>query len=197
MGRDRDPFDRTISYLRENLTIWPPLQGAVLSINGLAHTLDVSQTPVREALATLAGEGLIVRTSAGYAGATYDPTSLAARYDFATLLLTQAIRRAPSVSASDEETPASVEAAMTCLVDLAGDPVLRDAWRRVAQQIAPFCASANTLLGDAPRILARLLAARRSGDRPALLAAARDHHARRSRASGRILAAAIGLGATR
>ncbi len=197
MGRDRDPFDRTISYMREHLASWPPLQGAVISINGLAHTLDVSQTPVREALATLAGEGLIVRTPAGYAGATYDPATLAAHYNFAGLLAIQMIRSTPLAPLGGDETHPSTEVAMGVLAELAGDRVVREAARRVAAQLAPFAAPANAVLGDGARNLSRLLLAWRGGDHRALLGAVRDHHARRRRAAARILAAAIGLGTGR
>jgi DNA-binding GntR family transcriptional regulator len=92
VGRDRDPFERTIAFVRERVAALPPLQGAVIRINALAKRLDLSETPVREALATLAGEGLIVRASAGYAGATYDPKSLAGQYDLAELLAMRAMR---------------------------------------------------------------------------------------------------------
>lgn len=197
MGRDRDPFDRTISYMREHLASWPPLQGAVISINGLAHTLDVSQTPVREALATLAGEGLIVRTPAGYAGATYDPGTLAAHYNFAGLLAIQMIRSAPLGPLDPDAAYPSIEAAIGVLVELAGDLAMREAARRAAAQLAPFAAPANAVLGDGPRNLSRLLLAWRRGDRGSLLGAVRDHHARRRRAAARILGAAIGLGTGR
>ncbi len=194
MGRDRDPFDRTIAYLREHLASWPPLQGAVLSINGLAQTLDVSQTPVREALATLAGEGLIVRTPAGYAGATYDSATLAARYTFAGLLAIQMIRSAPLGPLDADEDHPRLETVMGVLATLAGDLVIREAARRVAAQLAPFTASASTVLGDEPRTLSRLALAWRGGDRAAVLGAVRDHYARRRRAAARILSVAIGLG---
>ncbi|MGH1557423.1 GntR family transcriptional regulator [Caulobacter segnis] len=67
-----------------------------MSINGVAQTLDVSHTPVREALAMLAGEGLIVRTAAGYAGATYGPGALAAHYDLAALYVARALANMPA-----------------------------------------------------------------------------------------------------
>jgi DNA-binding GntR family transcriptional regulator len=65
LGRDRDPFERTIDALRHRLVEAGPLQGRPLAINALAVELDVSQTPVREALARLVGEGLVVRTALG------------------------------------------------------------------------------------------------------------------------------------
>ena len=61
----------------------------------LAQLLGVSKTPVREALKTLAGAGLV--TMSAYRGATVraiDPASAAAIYDLRLLLEPEAVRRA-------------------------------------------------------------------------------------------------------
>jgi len=61
----------------------------------LAQLLGVSKTPVREALKTLAGAGLV--TMSPYRGATVraiDPASAAAIYDLRLLLEPEAVRRA-------------------------------------------------------------------------------------------------------
>jgi DNA-binding GntR family transcriptional regulator len=61
----------------------------------LAQMLGVSMTPVREALKTLAGAGLV--TMSPYRGATVraiDPASAAAIYDLRLLLEPEAVRRA-------------------------------------------------------------------------------------------------------
>ena len=61
----------------------------------LAQLLGVSKTPVREALKTLAGAGLV--SMSPYRGATVraiDPASAAAIYDLRLLLEPEAVRRA-------------------------------------------------------------------------------------------------------
>src|SRR5580704_13941701 len=66
----------------------------------LAQLLGVSKTPVREALKTLAGAGLV--TMSPYRGATVraiDPASAAAIYDLRLLLEPEAVRRAVQASA--------------------------------------------------------------------------------------------------
>jgi len=66
----------------------------------LAQLLGVSKTPVREALKTLAGAGLV--TMSPYRGATVraiDPASAAAIYDLRLLLEPEAVRRAIRASA--------------------------------------------------------------------------------------------------
>src|SRR5277367_3661407 len=66
----------------------------------LAQLLGVSKTPVREALKTLAGAGLV--TMSPYRGATVraiDPASAAAIYDLRLLLEPEGVRRAVAAGA--------------------------------------------------------------------------------------------------
>ena len=68
----------------------------------LAQMLGVSKTPVREALKTLAGAGLV--TMSAYRGATVraiDPASAAAIYDLRLLLEPEAVRRAVGRGAAE------------------------------------------------------------------------------------------------
>jgi DNA-binding GntR family transcriptional regulator len=68
----------------------------------LAQLLGVSKTPVREALKTLAGAGLV--TMSAYRGATVraiDPASAAAIYDLRLLLEPEAVRRAVGRGATE------------------------------------------------------------------------------------------------
>ena len=78
----------------------PPGQSLVET--ELAQTLGVSKTPVREALKTLAGAGLV--TMSAYRGATVraiDPASAAAIYDLRLLLEPEAVRRAVGRAAAE------------------------------------------------------------------------------------------------
>ena len=72
----------------------------------LAQLLGVSKTPVREALKTLAGAGLV--TMSPYRGATVraiDPASAAAIYDLRLLLEPEAVRRAVHARAAGPGGP--------------------------------------------------------------------------------------------
>ena len=57
--RDRDAFGNALQTLRQRLRDGAYSPGAPLVIIELAHELHISATPMREALARLAGEGLI------------------------------------------------------------------------------------------------------------------------------------------
>ena len=192
MGRDRDPFDRTIAFVRERVATLAPLQGAMIPINSLAKTLDISQTPVREALATLAGEGLIVRTAAGYAGVTHDPTTLAALYDLAEVQVMRAVG-ALDGTCIDLADATSFDAGLEQIVAEAGHVALKEAYRRLAGQLGPFTAAADKALGDGDAALANLVGAFATINRRQRGLAVRTPLQRRKRSAGRILAVALGL----
>lgn len=179
--RDRDPFDRALEALRTQLRVAPASQGAPLPIKQIAAALGVSPTPVREALAHLAGEGQVRRTPAGYARVTYDPASLAQLYGLAGLLALALIRAAPPSS------PLGADAAET-LADLAASAInqsLGRAFLRAAAQLAPFDHAARITVGPEPW-----------PPKSDLSEAIRRHYARRARRSGAILARTIAAALT-
>ncbi|MGR4863180.1 GntR family transcriptional regulator [Caulobacter sp. LARHSG274] len=190
MGRDRDPFDRTLQTLRERLARSGPLQGAPLAVNGLAAEFGVSQTPVREVLARLAGEGLIVHTLAGYAGVTHGRESLADLYGLAEILAGAAVAGASPALAS-AGARSDLDAFDQALASGANRAVAA-ALDRARAQLAPFGQAERLVLGDQDRTAFNAAAARGAG--PAVLAAqARRYFRRRARRAGDILARALGL----
>lgn len=175
MARDRDPFDRTLETLRRRLVEGAPLQGVALPVKALAAELGVSPTPVREALSRLAGEGLVARTAAGYAGVIHDARSLAELYHLAGVLLGGLTMASPTALAS-----VSVSEALDRLTVEAGDQTWAAAFRRVRAQISPFAASER-----------KCLSPEAWPPKSRLAAHLRRYYARRAHRSGDILGAAI------
>jgi len=80
--------------------------GSRLSIDGIARQLDVSQTPVREAMTKLESDGLVAkRLNAGYIVAPLlDEVSLENLYAFRLMLEPEAARLAASTISKRDET---------------------------------------------------------------------------------------------
>lgn len=74
--RSRDPFGRALAEIRGRIRSGAVLPGQPLIVDDLARDLRLSPTPVREALAFLDGEGLIVGRA--IAGRGYVASSLTA-----------------------------------------------------------------------------------------------------------------------
>ena len=115
----------------------------------LAQLLGVSKTPVREALKTLAGAGLV--TMSAYRGATVraiDPASAAAIYDLRLLLEPEAVRRAagagPSQASTSQASWASAHASLQAS-DAATDQAQRSLANREFHR-ALYLACGNSLL---------------------------------------------------
>jgi hypothetical protein len=172
-----DPSEPVLVALRAKLSMGPPLQGAPLSINAIAAELGVSHTPVREALARLAGEGLVVRTvGGGYIGVVHDAVSLSELYGFAGILAGWLLKEA----ADAPGLPTSVAELLTALDERADNRALAAEHRRVRVQLAPFAAAEAAVLGQDQPL--------RAG---ALADGLRRWHQRRVRRSGAILVASL------
>jgi len=184
MGRDRDPFDRALEALRQRVSQSIVPQGAPLAVNVLAAELGVSSTPVREALARLAGEGLVIRTASGYATLTWHRDDLAALYSLAGLLADAVL--AALVLDPDQPPPTLDEALRR------GGSVAREAYARVAAQLAPFGQAERELLGQDDRAALALAIAQRQPPRT-LGTMARRYYRRRARRAGDILRRALGV----
>ncbi|MEU4230128.1 GntR family transcriptional regulator [Nonomuraea sp. NPDC026600] len=129
--------------------------GTKLSIDGLARELDVSQTPVREALARCESEGLVVRRpNTGYLVAPLlDRAALDDLYDVRLLLEPSAAARAARYATAAEVT-AMRESLEQMMSPLLGDTY--EAYRGFAELDALFHnaiaeASGSPLIADTLR----------------------------------------------
>jgi hypothetical protein len=185
VGRDRDEFERTIDALRHRLILAGPLQGAPLLINLLAADLGVSQTPVREALAWLAGESLIGRTRSGYVGASYDAQSLSQSYELALLLVLAAYRRHPAPSPSGTRHDAN--GLLAYVTEQGGNRAFGQAFARVRLELAPLAADEAAICGEAVEEGDKLALALAEGG-PSFVRAVLRYYGRRFERSAEILA---------
>jgi len=121
--------------------------GSKLSIDGIARDLQVSPTPVREALFRCEAEGLVVRKpNTGYVVAPLlNEKQLDDLYDIRLLLEPASARRA-ATSASTQELADIQAAAASMTPTLAGDTY--DAYREFATQDAQFHAAIATASGN-------------------------------------------------
>lgn len=195
MGRDRDPFDRALTALRARLVRSGPLQGAPLLVTTLAGELGVSPTPVREALAWLAGEGVIARRSGGYAAQVHDRQSLMRLYGLAGLLADAVLAEAPLEGAALAHL---VVPEGDALAELSAEPasILDAVLARIQAQLAPFRAAEDSVLGVTDRTgIAKTVTEVTWSDvgRRALRAQVRRYYRRRARHAGDILGRALGL----
>ena len=150
--RDRDAFSSALVALRTRLRRGDYVLGEPLIIKNLSQALGLSTTPIREALARLSGEGLVEeRRGSGYFAPPLGVTELSELYhDHETLVLsvlgTQPLEpAAPSWSDESPHSGASdgpaelvlTERLFDAIIRQTGNRVVFDAYRRVADRLAP------------------------------------------------------------
>lgn len=143
---------RTYDVLRGHISAGRIKPGQRLIENSVAAELGISRTPVREALALLAREGLLVPTTRGFVLPTFTERDVAEIYELRRLLEPQAF-----ADAVEHATPAGLDAMRRALAsqreahardDLpafaAGNSAFRQAWldlvtnRRLVASVALY-----------------------------------------------------------
>lgn len=195
--RTRDPFGEVLEALRRRIREGQLAPGAPLIVMDLAADLDVSATPVREALAHLAGEGLVggrhgqVR---GYFVWTASPSDLSdlLRLHQAQVLIAVAqapahatFMRDPSPALDGADPVALAEAYFAARVSAGGGPVLMRAHLQVADRLHLLRRRESRVLPDVAAELADLVGAEPGPEAAARL---RAYHRRRLGAVVRLAA---------
>jgi len=177
--------ERAYGILRDEISRWELPPGTVLAEVELAHRLDMSRTPVREALARLVADGLVVAIGGrGLEVASMDADDIAALYELRQALESQAARLAarrgdPAVFAELADHFAAVPAELD-RDDLVGADPERDAYYALVERFdaeIDLAVDNDYLVGALEGIRTHLARVRRAArDNPArLLAAAAEH----------------------
>jgi hypothetical protein len=153
VARERDPYGWALCNVRRKLKAGAYAGGEPLTITDLARELHLSPTPVREALAHLAGEGLIEdRRGHGYYAWRLDAPDLTELYDLHALFVGAALSAATAQGwtihnrEAAESDPA--EAVFWSLVGASGARTLIALFRAVVIRLGPPRAVESQVLGD-------------------------------------------------
>lgn len=91
---ERSLGDRVLSRIRADILLMELAPGEVIAERALERSYGASRTPIREALAQLVRDGLIVRTARGHAVAPFDLQELDESFEYRELIEDAAIRLA-------------------------------------------------------------------------------------------------------
>lgn len=193
MALSERPSAEVLLRLRAELRDGRHRPGEVLSISEVAQRLGLSPTPVREALAHLAGEGLVhERRGQGYFAAPMDAEGLAERYGLHQLYLVAALQsparlvRLPLEASDADINP--TEALFGAMIAASGNRALGQAHQRLSDQLAPARRAEAHLWGEQAEELARLQRLFSAQDRASLLGACELYHLRRRNAASDLVA---------
>jgi DNA-binding transcriptional MocR family regulator len=153
-----EPFQQALTELRERLREGVLQPGARVTAKDVAEALNLSATPVREALSRLAGEGLLEeRRGDGFFVRGLPAVDIADLYrlSFSVLSLAQQVSRQPhrdlagAAHLSEADDPVrAIERLFLAWVAESSSRVLMEAHRILALRIAPVRRLEERLLGD-------------------------------------------------
>ena len=148
MARNRDPFTQALSSLRERIQSGLLAGGSPVIVQDEARRLNLSTTPIREALARLSGEGLVQRApSGGYVTVRLDASAVRDRYamqgqylHFAISLNRRALGGAsPPAPNPDPNAPSlAITQLFSTIVCNAGNRMLWEGYDKVSRQLEPL-----------------------------------------------------------
>ncbi|WP_374276055.1 GntR family transcriptional regulator [Brevundimonas sp.] len=124
MARDHEPYAKALAALRERIASGVLNGGDPVVVMLEAEALDLSPTPLREALARLEGEGLVRRVHrGGYRVAHLGAGEIAEHYRFQAGLVSTALASGPVRVQGPERRPSTASEASDALAGLLGDVV--------------------------------------------------------------------------
>lgn len=185
MGRKRDPFMKALASLRSRAEEGAFVPGRPVVIIEEARRLQLSHTPVREALGWLCGYGLVERgPTDGFVALRLDAASVRDRYSLRLHCLSLSLEGAAQGAlsgqvASGERPVRTLAGCMLWKVRGTGNEALVGAYERVCSQLLQLSRAEERLFSDledeAEAIIHLFAGASVSGLRAALV----DYHQRR------------------
>jgi hypothetical protein len=190
-----EPFRLALQALRDRLRVGDFVPGERIRAGALAEELRLSATPVREALARLAGEGLVEdRRGEGYFVGALSGLEIADLYRLQLAHLQVALdprrpapahRRAPTTT-TDLDPVAAVERLFLGWVLQTGGRALGSSYRTIMVRLGPARRKEPLLFGDLAEEAARLASGANGADAPAGRRQLATFHGRRVAAAERI-----------
>lgn len=182
--KERDAYQLAISALVERIGTADAGWGMPLVVTDLAGDLGLSPTPVREALARLAGEGIIEhRPGRGYFTPSPGVEDIVELYGLHRRLVLWALEAPAAPPAGPRplaQESGDLEQTFARLVDAAGDGLLSRTFRRTLLQLRPVRAVEARLFGSDGDWSARLGDALRRRDIAGAGRVCEDYHRSRS-----------------
>jgi len=185
--KDRDPYHLAFSTLARFVSEGRFGWGAPLVTTTLAQELRLSATPVREALARLAGEGMIEhRRGRGYFAPSPAPVDIVELYGLHSRLVSWALEDRGPMGTRFASVPVPsdglrIERIFTALAGTTANTVLSNALRRVSAQLRPVRVIEAVAAPVSGQLIARLEELAVGTDLGALKLAVDGYHDDRSR----------------
>lgn len=191
--RSREPYVLAFNALAAGLAEGRYGWGRPLVATEIAAALHLSPTPVREALARLAGEGLIDhRPGYGYASLAFTGADLADLYTLHELHLLDAVGRTDFTDlpeAMGDDDVRATEGFFRALVLRTGSRALDRAHRRLIAQLGPALRVEARVTGPDRTGLSRQIACYDAQDRVGLIEEIQRWHGRRRQSSRAVVEA--------
>lgn len=151
MTRLHDPFTQALQVMRHAAQSGGYTPGRPIVIVDEARRLNLSTTPIREALAWLCGEGLVERAPAGgFLAPQLDGTVVRDRFAFRLMCLTSSLDsfRDPPPSLPAATAEARLATLLDQLVASTGNVALMAAFERVGGQLLLVAGAERRLFSD-------------------------------------------------
>lgn len=189
MIRRRDPFAMALESLRSRSEQGVYVPGSPVVIMDEARRLNLSTTPVREALVWLSGYGLMERSpTGGFLAPRLDRAIVRDRFSFRLRCIVQSVESGADGAGAEHglrgthDAGRDLAAHMLRAVKATGNVALVDAYQRVCSQLVQLQSAEKRLFGDAEEETSRILKQfeqSRAASRAGLVEALTAYHLRR------------------